>query len=137
MKIREKRRFLLSALVPLREVLDKEKCAARLATEFHTNSRPPCPACGELPPEYSKALLAGRRVLCRSCNKGFNLWTGTILEGAKVNPDEFILMRVALAAGLDHAGLVELTGRRSQCVGTWAKKIKGLDPGDNQLEVCR
>lgn len=137
MKIREKRRFLLSALAPLRGVLDKEKCAATLAAEFHANSRPPCPACGELPPENSKALLAGRRVLCRSCNKGFNLWTGTILEAAKVNPDEFILMRVALAVGLDHAGLVELTGRSSQCVGIWTKKIKGIDLGDNPPEVHR
>ena len=129
MKVREKRRFLLTALIPLREVLDKEKCAARLAAEFHANSRPSCPSCGGPPPENSKSLLAGRRVLCRSCNKGFNLWTGTILEGAKIEPEEFFLLRVAIAAGLDITGLKELTGRQAQCIGVWTKKIAVLNQG--------
>lgn len=79
-----------------------------------------------------KALQSGRRVRCRRCGKGFNIWSGTLLEAAKIEPAEFVLMRVALAAGLDFTGLLQLTGRHGQCVSAWVQKIREFEA--QQLE---
>jgi hypothetical protein len=41
-----------------------------------------------------------------------------------MSPADFILFRVALAAGLDHTGLRQLLGRHSQFVTAWMRKVR-------------
>lgn len=119
---------------PLKRTLDVKKCAAWLCAEIHQGGLPACPQCGHAPSgKPARTLGAGHRIKCPACKKGFTYWSSTIFEGAKITPAEFVLMRVAIAAGLDFTGLVELTGRHGQCVSAWSTKIeafnRNLSPG--------
>jgi len=126
----EHRDHILSVLAPLRDLLDSEKCAAWLMEELH--GFPPeqavCIGCGKaLSEKLTTSLRAGRRVQCYHCSKHFNAWTGTILQGAHMTAADFILFRLAVAAGLDPAGLIQLTGRHSQFVSTWGRKVQAFN----------
>jgi len=128
MKLREKRDRQLAALKPLGELINSEKCTDWLAAELHAGSSPACPACGKAPTGSTlEKLQEGHRIRCQACGKGWNIWSGTLFEGAKITPVDFILMRVGLAGGLDFTGLMELTGRHAQCVTAWTKKIQEFD----------
>ena len=113
----------LSALSPLLEILDSEKCAAWLMSIFHPGA-PSCLTCGELLSEKRAASFRdGRRVKCQACGQQFRAWHGTPFQGAHMTPAEFILLRVAIAAEMDHAGLQQLLGRHGQFITTWRKKV--------------
>jgi hypothetical protein len=104
MKLREKRDRQLAALKPLGELIDSEKCTDWLAAELHAGSPPDCPACGKAPTGSTlEKLQEGHRIRCQACGKGWNIWSGTLFEGAKITPVDFILLRVALVTGLDQA----------------------------------
>lgn len=121
------RAYLVSILTPLRDLLDPEKCAAVLAAEFHPEGAI-CPGCrAPLSEKRAATWRAGRRVKCLACGKQFTAWQGTPFQGAHMSPAEFILFRVALAAGLDHTGLQQLLGRHGQFVRAWARKIQELN----------
>ena len=130
----QKRQFLIAALEPLKRTLDVKKCAAWLCAEIHQGGLPACPQCGLAPSgKPARTLEAGHRIKCPACKKGFTYWSSTIFEGAKITPAEFLLFRVALAAGLDHSGIMVLTGRGHQAVTHWMRKIQEFEQLGREL----
>ena len=120
-----KREDLIAMLAPLRVLLDAEKCGAWLYAQIHDGAVPGCPGCGRVPQgKVARSLVGGSRVSCSACKKGFTRWSRTFFEAAKISPAEFVLIRVALVAGLDHAGIMALTGRSNQTITTWTRKIQ-------------
>lgn len=122
----ENSEHILSVLAPLRDLLDTEKCGAWLFEALHgfPLEQAVCIGCGKaLSERLITSLRAGRRVQCYHCGKHWNAWTGTLLQGTHMSPADFVLLRVALAAGLDQAGLMQLTGRQPQFLSRWARKI--------------
>ena len=118
------RNNLLSVLAPLRPLLDSQKCSAELVAEFHPEG-PVCPACGEDLNEIRAATWrAGRRTACTACGKQFSPWSGTPLQGAHINPAEFILLRVAVGVGLDHTGCKKLLGRHGQAITAYIRRLQ-------------
>jgi hypothetical protein len=125
LSIAEHRRILLSALAPLRDCLDTKKCAESLTTEFHGESPPACPSCGETLSEVrAAAFRAGKRTGCSACKRQYSPWGGTPMERSHMQPEDFILLRVALAAGLDHTGCCEFFSRRGQAMTAWIRRIE-------------
>ncbi len=128
----EKREFLISALAPVRDALEVEKSKKQLFTEFEINPAK-CPLCGHaLSEKVSRSLRALRRVLCISCGRRFNAWTGTPMEGAHFSPAEYILIRLAVSVGLDIQGLAELTGKSRSFATAWTGKFRNSAHGGQE-----
>lgn len=120
---REKQKIILSTLSSLPGLLDPEQCTSWLLEKIHPDG-PVCSSCGTpLHEKHFPRYKMLRRVLCSACGQQFNAWTGTFLQGTQTSPHAFVLVRVALAAGLNPAGIMKLTGRRQQFVDTCSKKI--------------
>lgn len=116
--------FLTGALGCLPQMIDPEKCESWLRAQFHRGDLPGCPDCGRKPEgKPARTIKAGGRIKCSACGKFFTWWKGTLFEGSRVNPVEFVVLRIALAAEMDHKSIAQLIGRSAQSVRQWSKKV--------------
>ncbi len=121
---RKQQEIILSTLRSLPDLLDPEMCKTWLLSKFHPEG-PACNVCGsQLSEKCAASFRKLSRVHCAACGHQFNAWTGTLLQGSQISPVDFMLIRVALAAGLGGVGMIQLTGRTRQFVTTWPHKIQ-------------
>jgi len=76
-------------LKTLKELLNSQSCLNWLLLKLHPNGIH-CYKCRQALPENSiKKFAELRRVQCKACGKRYTAFTGTIMEGAKISPDDF------------------------------------------------
>lgn len=120
--------FLIGALGCLSQIVDPNKCESWLRAQFHGGGLPGCPDCGRKPEgKPARTIQAGGRIKCSACGRFFTWWKGTIFESSRIEPVEFVIMRIALAVGMDHQTTAQLIGRSGPAVMKWNKKIREFE----------
>ncbi len=110
-------------LKALKELLNSQSCLNWLLLKLHPNGIH-CYKCRQALPENSiKKFAELRRVQCKACGKRYTAFTGTIMEGAKISPDDFFLLAFLFTFDLRTKDIVEITRLSRQVIAVWRRKI--------------
>jgi transposase-like protein len=113
-------------IFPIADLLDEQQSVAWVEKYFHPRGLR-CPGCGATP-EQARQFRTRKRGLvdyrCRECPSAYNLYTGTVFSGSKLEPRRVLLLLRGVCKGEPSASLAEELGLSRQCVHRWRQRIQ-------------
>jgi transposase-like protein len=123
-------------IFPITELLDAQESLAWVETHFHPKGLR-CPRCGASKQEARKFREHKRGFVdyrCQSCQRTYNLYTGTLFAGSNLEPRRVVLLVRGVCKGEPATVLAEELALSRQCVHRWRKRLQAsgytmLSPG--------
>lgn len=113
-------------IFPIAELLSHHESVAWIETHFHPQGLQ-CPDCAATPQQARQFRVYQRGVVdyrCQHCDRVYNLYTGTIFEGSRLDTRQVVLLLRGVCKGEPSAALaVELSLSR-RTVHQWRKKLQ-------------
>lgn len=123
-------------IFPITELIDAQESLAWVETHFHPKGLQ-CPKCGA-PKHEAREFRTHKRGFvdyrCHSCQRTYNLYTGTLFAGSNLDPRRVVLLVRGVCKGEPATVLAEELALSRQCVHRWRKRLQAngytmLSPG--------
>jgi transposase-like protein len=108
------------------ELLDGQESREWVEKYFHPKGLR-CPGCGARTQQAREFRMPKRGVVdyrCQTCQRAYNLYTGTIFAGSKLEPRRVVLLVRGVCKGEPATVLAEELSLSRQCVHRWRKRIQ-------------
>src|SRR5215210_5470994 len=112
-------------IFPITELIDAQDSLAWVETHFHPKGLH-CPKCGAPKHEAREFRTHKRGVVdyrCHSCQRTYNLYTGTLFAGSNLAPRRVVLLVRGVCKGEPATVLAEELALSRQCVHRWRKRL--------------
>jgi transposase-like protein len=112
-------------IFPITELLDEQESQAWVEKYFHPQGLC-CPGCGatrEQAREFRRHKRGFVDYRCHSCQRTYNLYTGTIFAGSNLEPRRVVLLVRGVCKGDPATVLAEELALSRQCVHRWRKRL--------------
>src|SRR5215208_1728123 len=113
-------------IFPIAELLDERQSVEWMEKYFHPK-RLRCPGCGATTKD-ARQFRAHRGGFvdyrCQRCQSSYNLYTGTIFAGSKLEPRQAVLLLRGVCKGEPTTVLAEELELSRQCVHRWRQRIQ-------------
>jgi transposase-like protein len=113
-------------IFPITELLDEQESQAWVEKYFHPKGLC-CPSCGTTR-EQAREFRRQKRGLvdyrCHSCQRTYNLYTGTVFAGSNLEPRRVVLLVRGVCKGDPATVLAAELALSRQCVHRWRKRLQ-------------
>jgi transposase-like protein len=113
-------------IFPITELLADHESLEWVEKYFHPKGLR-CPDCGA-PPQQAREFRTHKRGFvdyrCQKCQRPYNLYTGTLFAGSKLEPRRVVLLLRGVCKGEPATVLAEELSLSRQCVHRWRKRIR-------------
>jgi transposase-like protein len=107
--------------------LDEGHCRQWIIDRLHPDGLR-CPKCGhELTKKQSDFFVLGKRVMCQSCGKCFNVRTDTLLSCSHMTYSQIFLLAFLLGTNQPCDYIAKSIGCDEETVRLWKHKFKTLE----------
>ena len=113
-------------IFPITALLDEQESMAWVEQHFHPKGLQ-CPKCGASPREAREFRKHKRGFVdyrCLSCQRTYNLYTGTLFAGSNLEPRRVVLLVRGVCKGEPATVLAEELGLSRQGVHRWRKRLQ-------------
>src|SRR5215207_10555944 len=113
-------------IFPITELLDEHESRAWVEKYFHPKGLrcPGCEATREQAREFRRHKRGFVDYRCHTCQRTYNLYTGTIFSGSNLEPRRVVLLLRGVCKGEPSAVLAEELELSRQCVHRWRQRIQ-------------
>ena len=113
-------------IFPITDLLDKQDSGAWVEKYFHPKGLR-CPRCAA-PREQAREFRRHKRGVvdyrCYTCQRTYNLYTGTLFAGSNLEPRRVVLLVRGVCKGEPATVLAEELALSRQCVSRWRKRLQ-------------
>jgi transposase-like protein len=113
-------------IFPITELLDEHESRAWVEKYFHPKGLrcPGCEATREQAREFRRHKRGFVDYRCHTCQRTYNLYTGTIFAGSNLEPRRVVLLVRGICKGEPATVLAEELALSRQCVSRWRKRLQ-------------
>ncbi len=108
------------------DLLDEQESIEWVEKYFHPHGLR-CPSCDALP-EHARHFRTRKRGFvdyrCRDCQQVYNLYTGTLFAGSKLEARQVVLLLRSICKGEPATVLAEELALSRRCIHRWRKRIQ-------------
>jgi len=113
-------------IFPITELLDEHESRAWVENYFHPKGLrcPGCEATREQAREFRRHKRGFVDYRCHTCQRTYNLYTGTIFAGSNLEPRRVVLLVRGICKGEPATVLAEELALSRQCVSRWRQRLQ-------------
>ena len=113
-------------IFPITDLLADQESLEWVAQYFHPKGLR-CPGCGATTQQAREFRIHKRGFgdyRCQNCQRTYNLYTGTLFAGSKLEPRRVVLLVRGVCKGEPATVLAEELSLSRQCVHRWRKRLQ-------------